>query len=133
MRRIVADVLGQITDGDMLATAFYEEEERTTKLGYTGRRFSGYKRDSEDERFETLIACGINAGSVGMSLFRLPGWLRDLGRSNSDKCFVFDMVNAHALILSRRHPNLGRLREYVDRREEVLASIPAPRKDTQIL
>ena len=132
LRRIVADVLGQITEGDMLATAFHEEE-RTTKLGYTGRRYSGYKRDSEDERFETLIACGINAASVGMSLFRLPGWLRDLGRSNLDKCYVLDMVNAHALILSRRHPSLVRLREYVDRREEVMASIPAPRKDAKQL
>ena len=96
LRRIVADVLGQITEGHMLATAFYEEE-RSTKLGYTGRRYSGYKRESEDERFEALSACGINAASVGMSLFRLPGWLRDLGRSNLDKCFVLDMVNAHAL------------------------------------
>ena len=76
---------------------------------------------------------GVNAGSVGMSLFRLPGWLRDLGRSNLDKCYVLDMVNAHALILSRRHPNLVRLREYVDRREEVMASIPAQRKDAKQL
>ena len=50
-----------------------------------------------------------------------------------DRCFVLDMVNAHAQILSRRHPGLGWLRKYVDRREEVLASIPAPRKDVKQL
>jgi hypothetical protein len=43
------------------------------------------------------------------------------------------MVNAHALILSRRHPGLTQLRDYVDRREEVLASIAAQRKDAKLL
>ena len=132
LRRIIADVLGQIADGGMLTTVFYEEE-RMTKLGFTGRRYSGYKRDSEDQRFEALIACGINAASVGMSPFRLPGWLRDLGRSKLDKCFVLDMVNAHVQILSRRHPGLKQLRDYVDRREGVLKEIPAPRKDAKLL
>ena len=104
-----------------------------SRLQCSGRRYSGYKRDSEIGRFEGLIATGINAGSVGMSLFRLPGWLRDLGRCNLESCFVLDMVNAHAQILNRRHQGLEQLREYVDRREEILASIPAPRKAAKLL
>ena len=86
-------------ESGMLATAFYEEE-RMTRLVYAGRRYSGYKRDSDDERFEGLIACGVNAGTVGMSLFRFPGWLRELGRSNLERCFVLNMVSAHVQILS---------------------------------
>lgn len=131
LRRIIADVLGQI-GGDMLTTASYEED-RMTKLGLVGRRYSGYKRESDIESFERLAGIGINPGSVGMSMFRLPSWLRDLGRSELTCSFVLDMTNAHAEILHRRHPEFQTLREYTSRREEVLASVPADRKHAKLL
>ena len=104
-----------------------------SRLGLEGRRYCGYKRESEIANFENLVSIGVSPGAVGMSLFRLPGWLRDLGRSGLECCFVLDMVNAHVQILHRRHPDFRVLREYVESREEVLARIPAPRKRAKLL
>ncbi len=131
LRRIIADLLGQLR-GDMLTTIFHDEN-RMSQLGLSGRRYCGYKRETEIASFENLMSIGVNAGAVGMSPFRLPSWLRDLGRSGLDSCFVLDMVNAHVHVLHRRHPGFKVLREYVERREEVLARIPAPRKHAKLL
>ena len=88
-----------------------------TELGLNGRRYSGYSRKDADDYFEQLIAMGVNETSVGRSMFSLPGWLRDIGRCGLRDCYVLDMVNAHVVIQSRRHPLSESLKKYVENRE----------------
>ena len=122
LRTIINDFLAQVRDGFL--RGFWWEEGQMAALGMQGRRYSGYAKGQEDAYFEELIDVGVNEKSVGRSLFSLPGWLRDIGRCGLQDCYVIDMVNAHVVIQSRRHPLLATLKEYVERREEVLASVP---------
>ena len=102
-------------------------------LGQRGRRYSGYKPDFAIDSFERHIAEGVNPGSVGRSLFGLPGWLRDIARSGLANCYVLDMANAHPAIQNRRYGHLRALSEYVNNRERVLASVPADRDSAKLL
>ena len=122
LRTIINDFLAQVRDGFLRGS--WWEEGQMAALGMQGRRYSGYGRVQEDAYFEELIGVGVNEKSVGRSLFSLPGWLRDIGRCGLQDCYVLDMVNAHVVIQSRRHPLLATLNKYVKQREEVLASIP---------
>ena len=133
LRRIASDFLAQVREGELTTVRW--EEDRMTRLGYKGRRYSGYRSTSGAEivRFENLLASGVNAGSVGRSLFGLPGWLRDIARSGLQNCYVLDMVNAHPNIQHRRYPDFPALREYVNNREDVLKRIPASRDDAKDL
>ena len=70
LRRIIADLVGQFRE-DMLTTIFYEEG-RMSRLGLDGRRYCGYKRESEIANFENLVSIGVSPGAVRTSLFRLP-------------------------------------------------------------
>jgi len=128
LRKMISDMLYQVHDGE-LRTVFWEEK-RMVKLCRRGRRYSGYKRDEDepDEYFEKFMSSNISPGSIGRSWFGLPGWLRDLARAGLKDCYVLDMVNAHPYIQHRRHPTLSALREYVEDREAVLASVPCSRK-----
>ena len=102
-------------------------------LGLRGRRYSGYKTDFALEPFDRHIAEGVNPGSVGRSLFGLPGWLRDIARSGLANCYVLDMANAHPAIQNRRYCHLRVLGEYVQDRERVLASVPTDRDSAKLL
>ncbi len=101
-------------------------------LGLRGRRYSGYKPEFAIESFDRHIAEGVNPGSVGRSLFGLPGWLRDIARSGLANCYVLDMANAHPAIQNRRYSHLRALGEYVHNRERVLASVPADRDSAEL-
>ena len=124
MRSIINDFLAQVRDGYL--RGFWREEVRMAALGMQGRRYSGYDKWHEDGFFEGLMGQGVNDKSVGRSLFSLPGWLRDIGRCGLQDCYVLDMVNAHVVIQTRRHPLLATLKKYVENREETLCTIPRP-------
>ena len=55
LRRIVSDFLTQVRDGEL--TTVWWEEDRMTRLGYKGRRYSGYRSapGAEIVRFEGLL------------------------------------------------------------------------------
>ena len=122
LRTIINDFLAQVRNGYL--RGFWWDEGRMAELGLQGRRYSGYDKCHEDSYFEGMMGTGVNEKTVGKSLFSLPGWLRDIGRCGLQDCYVLDMVNAHVVIQSRRHPLLATLKKYVEHREEVLASIP---------
>ena len=46
---------------------------------------------------------------------------------------MLDIVNCHVQILHRRQPGLQHLAQYAGQREEVLASMPAPRAHAKLL
>ena len=105
------------------------------RLGLRGRRYSGTQGAGGTgiEVFDKLTASGVNARTVGRSLFSLPGWLRDMARAGLGSCYVLDMANAHPNIQHRRHPGLTALREYVQNREAVLKKIPGSRDAGKLL
>ena len=74
-----------------------------------------------------ILRRGANPGFVGRSLFCLPGCLRGVARSDLKDLWVLDLVNAHPIIMSRRHPDMPHLAQYVRDREAILASIPTDR------
>ncbi len=134
LRKIIADILAQ-ADRGAFDTAWWEEDRMET-LGRLGRRYSGYTADldSEDSNCFTQFArSGVNKASIGRSQFGLPGWLRDVGRIGAKDRYVLDMANAHPTIQHRRHQHLRHIREYVQRRGDVLASVPCARDDAKLL
>ena len=131
LRQIIADMLSQVNYGNL--TVCFSEERQMVSLGQRGRRYSGYKAEFAIDSFDRHIAEGVNPGSVGRSLFGLPGWLRDVARSGLPNCYVLDMANAHPAIQNRRYGHLRALREYVENREKVLASVPADRDSSKLL
>jgi hypothetical protein len=50
-----------------------------------------------------------------------------VARSDLKDLWVLDLVNAHPIIMSRRHPDMPHLAQYVRDREAILASIPTDR------
>lgn len=123
LRTIINDFLGQVNEGRIASV--WREEDGMRALGMKGRRYSGVAHDGDPtEHAQKLIDAGINAKSIGKSMFSLPGWLRDIARCGLQDCYVLDMVNAHVVIQSRRHPLKPVVKKYVDEREAILASLP---------
>jgi hypothetical protein len=120
LRTIIADIL-LCCDKDELCS--YWEEERD---GSRGRRYSK-AGDVKREPLANAKRRGANPGIIGRSLFALPGYIRDMARSELKGMWVLDLVNAHPAIMHRRHPSLQYLAQYVEHREEALASIPCGR------
>jgi hypothetical protein len=119
LRTVIMDILLCCDDGHLQSR--WEEEEEGAKR----RRYSklGDKRND----LAHIRRRGANPGFIGRSLFTLPGYIRNLARSGLRDMWVLDLVNAHPCIMNRRHPSLQHLARYVEHREEVLATIPAPR------
>jgi hypothetical protein len=132
---VLGDFLAQCThgctrDGATPIRVRWREEESMYLLGRHGRRYSGRDLDgeSEDVAVERFLSTGISKTFIQVSSFALPGWLRDVCRSGLRNRYVLDLVNAHPYIVSKRHPDLVHLREYVDNRDAILVQTHSDRK-----
>jgi hypothetical protein len=120
LRTVIMDILLCCDKNELCS--YWEEEKSASK----GRRYSK-AADVKREDFARAKRRGANPGFIGRSLFALPGYIRNLARSELKGMWVLDLVNAHPTIMHRRHPSLQHLARYVEHREEALASIPCGR------
>jgi hypothetical protein len=117
LRTILYDIRRCTEDGCLLSI-WREETEQ-----FKGRRYSGIGDQANRElpsHHRRLIEVGVNHTTIGMSLFALPGYLRDLLRSRVPNLYILDLVNAHPTFTAQRNPTLQHLRAYCDRRDECL-------------
>jgi hypothetical protein len=117
LRTIIMDI--------MLCCEQAEKEHRLTSYWEEGP--TGPRRYCKAVDIPHIQRRGANPGFIGRSLFCLTGCIRNLARSDLKDLWILDLVNAHPTIMSRRHPGMQHLARYVQSREEILASIPAPR------
>ena len=106
-----------------MLTSLWREESG----GHRGRRYSSLAEVKKNNPYHQIRLRGTSAGSVGRSLFAFPGYIRDLARSGLKKLWVLDIVNCHLCVMHRRRPSLEHLAHYVERRQEVLSSLPCHR------
>ena len=120
LRTILYDIRRCTEDGCLLSI-WREEREH-----FKGRRYSGVGEHAVRDlppRLRHLIECGVNHSTIGMSLFALPGYLRDLLRCRVPNLYILDLVIAHPTFTSQRNPTLSHLRDYCVRRDEWVAAV----------
>ena len=121
------DVEGSADEG--MLTSLWREESGD----HRGRRYSTLAEAKKNDPFHQIRLRGANPGTVGRSLFAFPGYIRDMARSGLTNLWVLDIVNCHLSVMHRRHPSLEHLAHYVERREEVLSSLPCHRAAAKLL
>ena len=122
LRTVIMDIILCCDDNGKLQSSWVEEEPGTKR-----RRYSKSQTTKRDDPFAVPRRRGANMSFIGRSVFTLPGYIRNMARSDLQDMWILDLVNAHPCIMHRRHPSLQYLAQYVEHREEALASIPANR------